>query len=59
MIDGEMQADSAVVPDILERHYPFSSLKGAANVLVFPELQSANICYKLLQRLGGAELIGP
>jgi len=59
MIDGEMQADSAVVPQILEETYPFSTLKGGANVLVFPNLESGNIAYKLLQRIGGAELIGP
>jgi malate dehydrogenase (oxaloacetate-decarboxylating)(NADP+) len=54
-----MMADTAVAPEILERDYPFSSLKGAANVLIFPDLQSANMAYKLLVRLGGAEAIGP
>ncbi len=59
MIDGEMQVDTALAPEIIEQYYPFSSLKGGANVLIFPELQSANAGIKLLQRLGGAEAIGP
>ncbi|MBZ5622350.1 MAG: NADP-dependent malic enzyme [Acidobacteriia bacterium] len=59
MIDGEMQADTAVTPHIMEETYPFSTLKGGANVLIFPNLESGNIAYKLLHRIGGAELIGP
>ncbi len=58
-IDGEMQVDAAVMPELIRDVFPFSTLKGAANVLVFPELQSANLAYKLLQRLGGAEAVGP
>ncbi len=57
-IDGEMQADVAVVPELMKRHYPFSQVNDA-NVLVFPDLASANTAYKLLNRLGGAEAIGP
>ena len=59
MIDGEMMSDTAVVPEIIEETYPFSRLRGGANVLIFPDLTSANTCYKLLARIGGAETIGP
>jgi malate dehydrogenase (oxaloacetate-decarboxylating)(NADP+) len=59
MIDGEMMADTAVSPDIVESLYPFSTLKGGANLLVCPNLESANIAYKLLAKLGGAEMYGP
>jgi malate dehydrogenase (oxaloacetate-decarboxylating)(NADP+) len=58
-IDGEMQADPALMPDLMASVYPFSRLKDAANVLIFPNLDSANIAYKLLWHLGGAEVIGP
>ncbi len=57
-VDGEMQADTAVVPEIVDERYPFSAVKDA-NVLVFPSLESANIAYKLLARLGKAKAIGP
>ena len=57
-VDGEMQADTAVVAELIENRYPFSSVRDA-NVLVFPSLESANIAYKLLARLGKAKAIGP
>ncbi len=60
VIDGEMQADTAISPTIMEEVFPFSRIKGGeANILIFPELHSANICYKLMEHLGKAELIGP
>jgi malate dehydrogenase (oxaloacetate-decarboxylating)(NADP+) len=57
-IDGEMQADVAVVPELMRLHYPFSQVENA-NILVFPHLAAANSAYQLLSRLGGAEAIGP
>jgi len=59
MIDGEMQVDVATDTDLRKEVYPFSKLKGEANVFVFPNLDAANIGYKLLARLGGAPVIGP
>ncbi len=59
MIDGEMNADVAITPALQEEHYPFSVLRGSANVLIFPDLQSANLSYKLVHRLSDAEAIGP
>jgi malate dehydrogenase (oxaloacetate-decarboxylating)(NADP+) len=57
-VDGEMQADVAVTPELIEARYPFSRVKNA-NVLVFPDLEAANVAYKLMRRLGGAQTIGP
>ncbi len=59
IIDGEMQADTAVVDTILNGQFPFNRLGQSANVLIFPDLTSGNVSYKLLDRLGGAKAIGP
>jgi malate dehydrogenase (oxaloacetate-decarboxylating)(NADP+) len=59
IVDGEIMADEALSPEIIEQHYPFSALKGGANVLIFPDLASANIACKLAAKIGGGELIGP
>jgi len=58
-VDGEMQADTAVNSELLKAQYPFSTLTGPANVLIFPNLASANASYKLLAEIGGADVIGP
>jgi malate dehydrogenase (oxaloacetate-decarboxylating)(NADP+) len=59
VVDGEMQADTAMDENILRVAYPFSMLKERANVLIFPNLSAGNIAYKLLHHLGGATKIGP
>ncbi|PWU13911.1 MAG: NADP-dependent malic enzyme [Bdellovibrio sp.] len=58
-VDGDIQADTAVNPEIIRRIFPFCELKDGANILVFPNLESSNIAYKLLQQLGKGEVIGP
>ncbi|MCH8288361.1 MAG: NADP-dependent malic enzyme [Candidatus Marinimicrobia bacterium] len=59
IIDGEMNVDAAVVKSVMKENYPFSALQKEANVLIFPDLTSGNIAYKLLHRLGGTEAVGP
>ncbi len=59
IIDGEMQLDTAIVPEIVKTEFPFSDLKGRANILIFPDLNSGNIAYKLMARIGQATVIGP
>ncbi|HEX2093528.1 MAG TPA: phosphate acyltransferase, partial [Longimicrobiaceae bacterium] len=59
VVDGEMQLETAVDPELRRRTYPFSTLTGSANVLIFPDLNAANIAYKLMAQRGGAEAFGP
>ena len=59
IIDGEMQADTAMAPEIFNETYDFNQLHERANVLIFPNLEAGNIAYKLMNRIGGAEAIGP
>ena len=59
IVDGEMQIDPALDPDLAKEEFPFSDVLGDANILVFPSLESANVAYKLMTKLGEAEAIGP
>jgi malate dehydrogenase (oxaloacetate-decarboxylating)(NADP+) len=59
IIDGEVQADVALSPDVLGEMYPFSSLRKGVNTLIFPDLNSGNIAYKLMKKIGDASILGP
>jgi malate dehydrogenase (oxaloacetate-decarboxylating)(NADP+) len=59
VVDGEMAPDTALMPEIVEANFPHSRIRGDANVLIFPNVQSGNISLKLVQRLAGADVIGP
>ncbi len=58
-VEGEMQMDTALMPEYMDKRYPFAKMSGQPNVFIFPDLNSGNIAYKLAQRLGGLEAIGP
>src|SRR5690606_20980328 len=59
VVEGEMAPDTALVPEIVDANFPHSRIRGNANVLIFPNVQSGNIALKLVHRIAGGEVIGP
>ncbi|MBI4956048.1 MAG: NADP-dependent malic enzyme [Myxococcales bacterium] len=59
LVDGELQADIAILPELLKEEFPFARIQGGANVLVFPNLDAANICYRALGAIGDVSIVGP
>ena len=59
IVDGDIMADAALDPEICKEQFPHSKIQGNANVLIFPDMVSGNIAYKLMQKIGGADALGP
>jgi malate dehydrogenase (oxaloacetate-decarboxylating)(NADP+) len=59
VVEGEMQADTALIPEFMKEHFPFSQLDGRANILIFPNLAAGNIAFKIAQCMGASVVLGP